>query len=219
MSYTVDEDGYHFIENEEGVVYHAYQDSRGIWTIGVGHTGPDVHPGLVWTQAQVDAAFKINVREREEAINEGVHVALNQDEVNALASLVFNIGVGGFLNSTLLRDLNAGDYQKAADDFMMWVIPSELVGRRQRERALFLRTQFPSFPAPVATFTTRDVQRILGLPQDGIFGPQTYASVVAFQKAAGLVPDGVVGPRTIEALKAAHTPTSTTSGVHRWWKL
>lgn len=191
--------GRQFLENEEGNVLHAYPDSRGIWTIGVGNTGPDVRPGLVWTQAQADQTFtKRLADEFEPAINSGVKVPLDQGQYDALVSLVYNIGTNGFLGSTLLRQLNAGDYQAAADDFMMWVIPSELTGRRERERAMFLGAA--AHPAPAPRATTADVQRRLGITIDGVYGPTTHAAVLAFQKANNLVADGIVGPKTLAVL-------------------
>lgn len=193
--------GRHDLEGEEGCVLHTYRDSRGIPTIGFGNTGPDVVMGLVWTQAQADEALTRRLAaEFEPAVNSGVKVKLIQNQFDALVSLTYNIGTGGFLGSTLLRQLNAGDYRAAADDFMMWVIPSELTARRRRERATFLGEVVPS-AAPDHGFTTADVQKALGIPVDGVYGPQTHAAVLAFQKAHGLVADGIVGPKTLAAMK------------------
>lgn len=199
-AHTTSSAGRQAIEGEEGCVLRAYRDSVGKWTIGFGNTGPDVVPGLVWTQAQADQALTTRLaNEFEPAINNGVKVPLNQGQYDALASLTYNIGTNGFLGSTLLRQLNAGDYQAAADDFMMWVIPSELTGRRKRERAMFLGEA--ATPAPTPRATTADVQRKLGINADGVYGKQTHDAVLAFQKAhPDLVADGIVGPKTLTAL-------------------
>jgi lysozyme len=45
-------------ERDEGLRLTAYQDSGGVWTIGWGHTGPEVHKGLVWTREQCVAALR-----------------------------------------------------------------------------------------------------------------------------------------------------------------
>lgn len=75
-------------------------------------------------------------------IAKSVTVSLNQNQYDALTSLIFNIGAAAFRGSTVLRKLNAGDYVSAADAFLMWKRsgndPDILLRRRQRERALFL---------------------------------------------------------------------------------
>ena len=86
-----------------------------------------------------------------------VRVTLTEEQRAALISLTFNIGSGGFLSSTVLRRLNAGNYEGAADAFLMWNKITRngvkerdqgLVNRRERERLLFLTGTVP--PAPVA---------------------------------------------------------------------
>ena len=51
-----------FLKRVECVRYQAYRDSAGVWTIGVGHTGPEVHPGGVWTESQVDLALARDIQ-------------------------------------------------------------------------------------------------------------------------------------------------------------
>jgi lysozyme len=73
-----------------------------------------------------------------------VHVPLTQNQFDALVSFVFNLGVGNFRTSTLLKKLNAGDNDGAAQEFGRWIhaggkaLPG-LVRRREAERALFLK--------------------------------------------------------------------------------
>ena len=65
---------------------------------------------------------------------------LNQNQFDALVSLVFNIGTGAFARSTLLKRLNVGDYNGAAEAFLMWRNAGGkpiLLNRRKREKALF----------------------------------------------------------------------------------
>lgn len=186
------------LEGEEGCPLQAYRDSVGVWTIGFGNTGPDVRPGLVWTQAQADDALTRRLaNEFEPAVNT-CKVALNQGQYDACVSLCYNIGTGGFLGSTLLRKLNAGDYAGASAEFPKWCIPSELLGRRLRERAMFDGTSLGKLDTP--TVSTADVQRKLGILADGVYGPDTRASVRMFQKANNLVADGIVGPKTLAML-------------------
>jgi len=121
----------------EGKRNVAYQDTRGIWTIGVGHTGPEVHSGLVWTDEQVQAALATDVKWAEDEINLRVLVPITQNQFDALVSFVFNVGKSGFDSSSALRDLNIG-IMKVANDLLMWEKPPELRGRRESERRQFL---------------------------------------------------------------------------------
>ena len=54
-------DGEAMTKSEEGLRLTAYKDSGGVWTIGWGHTGPDVHEGLVWTREQAEEAFQRDI--------------------------------------------------------------------------------------------------------------------------------------------------------------
>lgn len=126
------------LKKREGVRQKAYLDTKGIPTIGVGHTGPEVYIGLVWTMQQVDDAFADDIEWAEDAVNGYVNVALTQNQFDALVSFVFNIGETAFRRSTLLRILNTGDYVEAANCFDMWHKPKEIISRRDSEKAQFL---------------------------------------------------------------------------------
>lgn len=111
-------------------------------TIGYGHTGIDVQMGLRWTQEQADEALARDVMRFEAGVNEAVTVPLTQNEFDALVCFAFNVGTGAFRSSTLLRLLNAGDYDGAAAQLLRWnkQAGKELAGltrRRAAERALF----------------------------------------------------------------------------------
>ncbi|MEI2267149.1 lysozyme [Erwinia sp. CGal63] len=142
----ISHNGIRFIKQEEGEKLTAYRDSRGILTIGVGHTGPvenkSIIPGMTITAEQSDSLLLADIAHAEKAINEKVRVSLNQQQYDALCSLVFNIGVQAFSNSTLLQKLNAGDCHGAAEAMLLWKRAGEhkdiLLPRRQREKKLFL---------------------------------------------------------------------------------
>ncbi|MFR9719078.1 lysozyme [Aeromonas diversa] len=98
------------------------------WTIGRGHTGPEVKRGLVWTQQQADEAFLADLRHVERGVGALVKVPLTQGQFDALVCFAYNVGLDidsdtqaeGLGDSTLLRKLNAGDYAGAALEFPKW---------------------------------------------------------------------------------------------------
>jgi lysozyme len=138
--------GIEFVKQHEGVRLNAYQDSVGIWTIGVGHTGKDVAPGMVIDDKEVDRLLKLDLEEVEKCIDAFCDVELTQCQFDALGSLIFNIGCGAFKNSTLLQLLNQKNYRGAAQQFSRWcraggnVIPG-LLSRRKDEIGLFLKVE------------------------------------------------------------------------------
>jgi GH24 family phage-related lysozyme (muramidase) len=135
------------ITQREGNELTAYRDSVGILTIGVGHTSaagaPTVAPGMTITAAQSDEILSRDLKTFEKGVRDAVKVALRQNEFDALVSLAFNIGVGAFSKSTLVKKLNAGDSKGAADQFLVWnkakgKTIKGLTTRRQAERSQFL---------------------------------------------------------------------------------
>jgi lysozyme len=129
-------------EQFEGCQLNAYQDQVGIWTIGYGHTGAEVIAGLTITEAQAEAYLAADVASAAACVNRQVIVQLNQEEFDALVDFVFNLGAGAFGGSTLLREMNAGNFAAAAAQFEKWdraggVVVAGLLRRRQAEAALF----------------------------------------------------------------------------------
>ena len=126
----------------EGKRNDAYLDSVGVPTIGVGHTGPEVHMGLHWTDDQVSDALRADLDRFENAINDGVTVELEQHQFDALVSFAFNVGVGAFQSSTLLKKINAKLFDEAEAQFDRWHIPPEITRRRSAEREQFAGRHF-----------------------------------------------------------------------------
>ncbi|OOF55775.1 lysozyme [Rodentibacter genomosp. 2] len=142
----ISEKGINHIIRDEGERLMAYQDIVGIWTIGVGHTGfvdgKPVARGMTITKEKSREILKVDLARFEKAVNANVKVPLTQNQFDALVSLAFNIGEGAFSRSTLVRKLNAGDYQGASQQFLVWKnaggkVSQGLLNRRKREKALF----------------------------------------------------------------------------------
>jgi lysozyme len=201
----------------EGVVLHSYRDTRGILTIGVGHTSaagpPTVFDGMTITAQQCDAILAADLAKFEAAVNGALRVAVSQNAFDACVSLAFNIGAPGFIGSSVVKQINAGNMQAAADDFLMWDKPPELIGRRKGERAQFLRpdggqdqagaTWDPESPPGSIAWIQNRLNQHGAAPQltvDGDLGPATISAIRAFQGSHGLTADGVAGPQTIAAL-------------------
>jgi lysozyme len=135
--------GLALIESFEGCELTAYQDVAGVWTIGYGHTGSDVHPGQTITQQEATTLLMSDVHGFEVAVNNLVAHNVTPNQFAALVSFAYNVGSGALAGSTLLRDLNAGDIAGAADQFLQWTLAggtpqAGLLRRRQAERNLFL---------------------------------------------------------------------------------
>ncbi|MFK7088935.1 lysozyme [Chromobacterium violaceum] len=135
--------GISLIKQFEGVRLAAYQDMVGVWTIGYGHTGPDVKAGMTITQQQADQLLAADLEKFETGVSKAVIVPLNANQFSALVSFSYNLGLGNLRSSTLLRLLNKGDYDGAAAQFPRWnraggqAVPG-LTRRRKAEQALFL---------------------------------------------------------------------------------
>lgn len=109
----------------EGLKLKAYPDPGSRdgkpWTVGRGSTGPDIGPGTVWTEAQADARFAQDLQKFALGVNELIGSAPTTDnQFSAMCSLAYNIGLGGFKESTLLRLHKEGDYAGAAAQFQRW---------------------------------------------------------------------------------------------------
>ncbi|MDE1715762.1 lysozyme [Chromobacterium amazonense] len=136
------QNGIAIIQKFEGLRLTAYRDIVGVLTIGYGHTGPDVTPGLTITQPRAVALLQQDLAKFEAGVSRLVKVPLSQNQFDALVSFSYNLGLGSLQNSTLLRLLNAGDYVGAAGQFILWdkaggkAVPG-LLARRTAEQALF----------------------------------------------------------------------------------
>ena len=131
----------HFYETCKLVAYPDPGSSDGTpWTIGWGHTGPEVVKGLRWTQLQANAAFVADLMKFEARVERLVKVPLTQGQFDAL--VLFDFNTGSLHTSTLLRMLNEKDYAGARGQFARWnkndgKVMRGLTRRRAAEVALW----------------------------------------------------------------------------------
>jgi lysozyme len=138
----VSEKGIAFLRDREDCRLSAYRDGGGVLTIGVGHTGPDVHEGQTITQFEADELLKMDLEDHDITPLLG-NAKTSQAQFDAMASLAFNIGLDHFRNSTVLKRHKLGNPVGAANAFLLWkydngkLVPG-LLRRRELERKLYL---------------------------------------------------------------------------------
>ena len=135
--------GLALIRQFEGCRLKAYQCPAGVWTIGYGWTH-GVKPNDHWTQSHAEEMLIKGLDQYENAVQSAIGMnKTTTNQFSAFVSICYNIGVGNFVKSSMLRHHKAGDYAKAADAFLLWnkaggKVLNGLIKRRQAERALYL---------------------------------------------------------------------------------
>jgi len=125
------------------------QRPKGIVTIGWGHTGDDVKPGDSCTVEDAERFFRQDILWACNAVDSLVKVPLTENQYGALVCFTYNVGKNGFANSTLLRLLNAGDYESVPKQLMQWT----KVGRKVRPGLMRRRA------AECYVFAARDIDQ------------------------------------------------------------
>lgn len=137
----ISEDGLELIRNFEGCETSAYQDSVGVWTIGFGHT-KDVEEGQTCSMEDAETMLADEMDEYEGYINDMVRVDLQQHEFDSLVAWVYNLGPTNLGESTMLKVLNGGQFDRVPDEMNRWnraggEVLEGLVRRRQAESLMF----------------------------------------------------------------------------------
>lgn len=145
----IPDDAVKLAEEFEGFSATPYRDSAGVWTIGYGSTRDQLgHPVTAHTPAVTrviaEGLMRRDLTTAATVVSNEVRVPLTEEERAALVSFIYNVGQGNFHASTLLRKLNAGDYEGAADQFARWNqagghVLAGLIRRRAAEREEFLK--------------------------------------------------------------------------------
>lgn len=147
------------VKHHEGVRLRPYRCPALLWTVGVGHVIDPAHTGVKFedrknlpipagwdrtlSMAEVDDILAKDLRRFEAGVERLCPAGLDQSRFDALVSFSFNVGLGNLQRSTLRMRHNRGDYEGAAEAFMMWTkaggkeLPG-LVKRRRDERNMYL---------------------------------------------------------------------------------
>jgi lysozyme len=142
----VSAEGLALIREQEGFRGLAYRDAAGVWTIGFGHTAmagpPEVKPGMKITRAEAEEILARDVAEFSAGVARAVAVPLSDMQFSALVSFAYNVGLGNFRRSSVLKAVNAGDFAAVPRRLGLWVkaggrtLPG-LIRRRAAEAAMF----------------------------------------------------------------------------------
>ncbi|WP_295966828.1 lysozyme [uncultured Bartonella sp.] len=183
MTRQISQHGLEKLKQWEGLKTKAYQDSKGEWTIGYGHTAKagSLTPvkGMVITKEDAESLLLKDLSQFEAAVENNVKVKLNDNQFAALVSFAFNVGTGAFKSSTLLKKLNNGNFDAVPSELMKWVHTGKtknqgLVNRRRAEGYLWMEGAY---------VTSKDV-----VPEpkkeNMILKPEVYGPVIS--AASGL---------------------------------
>ena len=146
------------IKKDEGVRSRPYQCPALLWTVGVGHVIDPHHAKVkladrkqlpipdgwdrVLSAAEIDEILRKDLNRFEAGVLRLIKVELTQGQFDALVSFSFNVGLGNLQNSTLRMKINRGDYEGAAEQFLVWTkaggkVLKGLVIRRTHEKEMF----------------------------------------------------------------------------------
>lgn len=157
----LNEAGLALIKEFEGYRGAAYRDAIGVWTIGYGHTSsagaPRVFAGQKISSVEASDILARDVAVFSAAVRQAVKVPLNANQFSALVSFTYNVGPGNFLKSSVLRVINAGDFDQVPTRLNLWVKAGGrtlkgLVRRRKAEGVLFM--------TPIAATVSRPSKRV-----------------------------------------------------------
>lgn len=139
------ENGKHHLLIDEGCRTEAYRDTRNIPTIGIGFTeifGRKVKMGDVLTLDQIKEMLPVILKPYEDAVNSFVTTKLYQHEFDSLVCFCYNVGVGGFKLSAVVKALNKGNKMLAMLYFFNWRKPPEIIARRFNDAMLFTTGEY-----------------------------------------------------------------------------
>ena len=202
MTRQISPHGLEKLKQWEGLKTKAYKDAGGVWTIGYGHTAmagsPQPYQGQVITAAEAENILLKDLAQYEAAVENNVNVKLNDNQFAALVSFAFNVGIGAFKNSTLLKKLNQGDFNAVPTELMKWTKAGGkklqgLVNRRRAEGYLWMEGAFVTSKDVVPEqkkenlFSRKETALSVGGMATGLTGFATGSGPVQWALAAVLV--------------------------------
>ena len=159
------------VANAEDCRLKAYQCSASVWTIGWGET-EGIQPGMVWTADQADSTFNRELNKFAHQVEACLTTYASPNQLGAMTSLAYNIGINGFKKSSVLRAHNAGDNAAASRAFHLWnkarvngaLVPlAGLTARRAAESALYLAPE-PGAPTEKSVQAIQSEESIVSSP-------------------------------------------------------
>lgn len=144
MGRKINDAGLALVKQFEGMRLEAYRCPAGILTIGYGSTGPHVREGMTITPGEAERYLMLDLRRFETGVEAMTDmVPTNDNQFSAMVALAFNIGLGAFAGSTVLKRHKAKNYAGAGNAFLLWVKAGGttlkgLIKRREAERKLYL---------------------------------------------------------------------------------
>jgi lysozyme len=143
MARHINEKGLKLIKAFEGLRLDSYKCTANVATVGWGHTGPDVRIPMTISVGEAERLLAADLERFEVGVEAMLcGVPTSEDEYSAMVSLAFNIGLGAFATSTLLKRHKAGNKVGAAKSFLSWIYAAKkplpgLIRRREAEAALY----------------------------------------------------------------------------------
>lgn len=235
MTRRINDEGLALIKQWEGFRPQAYLCPAKVWTIGYGST-VGVTEGMKITKAKAEKLLLKDLERFEAAIERLVTVPLNDNQFAALVSWAFNVGEGAVAKSTLLRKLNAGDYDAVPVELARWnkaggKVLAGLANRRAAEAGLWAKGEFvasnyiePESPEKNLT-ASRTVQGsgVAATGGAGIAADGVANLVAAFEKSGSLMDGGsiikiIVGLAILGGALYALYARATDAGWVPWWR-
>lgn len=181
----------------EGCKLTAYRCPAGILTIGYGHTSaagsPIVTPSMKITQAEAESILKADLAKYEQPVEALLKQPVTQHQFDVLVDFAYNAGVGALKTSTLLKKVNAADFDAVPGELMKWVkgggkVLPGLVKRRQAESAWWSAGEAPidarehrAEPDPVPVKTMADSKQGNSAVAVGLLGSVGAAKEITAQ--------------------------------------
>lgn len=198
--------------------FRPYVCPAGVLTIGWGHTndnGRKFKAGDVWTKGDCDAEFRADMVRFEQSVRRRVKVELTQHQFDALVSFTYNCGEGNLAKSSLLRRVNEGDFEGAAQAFAPWNrgggrVLNGLTRRRAAEAALFRDGNHRAVHAEYHAARMADLGGDEPMPQgvdvaDGSSKPMTQSKIGNTQIAMGVAGVAEAGSKVKDAIDQANS--------------